>query len=179
MVIWLTGLSGAGKSTISYVLYEELKPSVPELVLLDGDAIREAFGHDLGHTEEDRVKQVSRVQRFAGLLSSQGLVVIVSVVYAHPDLLRWNRENIPDYVEVLIDASIDMVRARDPKGLYARASRGECRDVVGHDIAWHRPATADIVLDPADGSSPREAASRIARAIPRLAVHWMSRTSDA
>jgi adenylylsulfate kinase-like enzyme len=174
MVIWVAGLSGAGKSTVCGLLYDKLKPSMGELVLLDGDGVREAFGNDLGHAEADRVKQVSRVQRLARLLASQDLVVLVAVVYSHPDLLRWNRENIPDYFEVLIDASLDVVRSRDTKGLYARALRGECENLVGYDIPWHRPVAANLVLNPDDGSSPLDMASAIARSIPRLAAVWPS-----
>ena len=171
MVIWIAGLSGAGKTTVSQLLYTRLKPSLPQLVLLDGDVIREALGHDLGYAEAERVKQVSRVQRVARLLSDQGLVVIVALVYAHPDLLAWNRRHIPSYVEVLLDASLDLVRRRDPKGLYARALRGDIRDLVGHDIPWHRPATADLVFDP-EHLSPEAIAGAMARAIPELAAHW-------
>jgi adenylyl-sulfate kinase len=170
-VIWLAGLSGAGKTTVARVLYDRLKPSLPELVLLDGDAVREALGHDLGYGESERVKQVSRVQRVARLLSDQGLVVIVALVYAHPDLLAWNRQHIRDYFEVLLDASIDLVRRRDAKGLYAKAQKGEMRDVVGHDIPWHRPAASDLVIDVAS-QSPQAIADRVAQAIPALAAHW-------
>ena len=171
MVIWMAGLSGAGKTTLCRLIYERLKPTMPELVLLDGDAVREALGHDLGYGESERVKQVTRVQRVARMLSEQGLVVIVALVYAHPDLLAWNRGHIPEYFEVLLDAPMELVRQRDPKDLYARAQRGEMRDLVGHDIPWHRPTSSDLVLDVAH-QTPEELADRVARAIPALAEHW-------
>lgn len=176
MVIWVAGLSGAGKTTVCRLLYDRLKPSMPALIMLDGDTVREAFGHDLGYSEADRVKQVSRVQRVARLLSDQGLVVIVALVYAHPDLLAWNRQHIADYFEVLLDAPLDLVRRRDAKGLYALALKGEVRDLVGHDIPWHRPAAADLVLNAAD-QSPEALAGAIARAVPRLAAHWPAHAS--
>ena len=147
-----------------------LKPLLPELVLLDGDAIRESLSTDLGFDEADRIRQIGRVQRLAKLLSSQGLVVLVAVVYANPQLLAWNREQIPDYTEVLIDAPIEMVRGRDPKGLYARVSRAETRDVVGVDLPWNRPEHADVVIDPQ--TPAEEAAATIAKAVPRLALAW-------
>ncbi|MBI4283287.1 MAG: adenylyl-sulfate kinase, partial [Chloroflexi bacterium] len=87
MVIWVTGLAGSGKTSLCNALYRLLKPQLPELALLDGDVIRAAFGNDLTYSEEDRVKQVKRLQNVAKVLSEQGLVVIVAVVYAHPDLL--------------------------------------------------------------------------------------------
>jgi cytidine diphosphoramidate kinase len=172
MVIWIAGLSGAGKSTVCDALYERLKPSLPHLVLLDGDAVREAFGNDLAYTEADRRRQVSRVQRLARLLSSQGLIVIVALVYSHPELMEWNRANIPDYFEVLVDAPVDFVTERDSKRLYSRARRGETRDVVGVDIEWHRPSRADLVLDATKNMPPLELAETIATAIPILDSHW-------
>lgn len=172
MVIWFTGLSGAGKTTICDLLYERLKPRLPQLVLLDGDMVREAFGGDLGHTEPERVRQISRVQRLARLLSSQGLIVMVSVVYSRPDLLAWNRQHIAEYFEVLVDAPIAVVRSRDPKGLYSRALRGEIQNVVGHDIPWHRPSAPDLVLDAGGGRSALALAESVARSIPALAAAW-------
>ncbi len=179
MVIWVTGLAGAGKTTVCRYLYGQLKPSMLELVMLDGDAVRGAFDHDLGYSEAARVQQVSRVQRIARLLSDQELVVIVALVYAHPDLLAWNREHIAGYFEVLLDAPLELVRRRDPKGLYSRAARGETRDLVGHDIPWHRPASADLVLDVSREPPPESLAEAIARAVPRLAAHWPAQTSRA
>ncbi len=172
MVIWFAGLSGAGKSTVTQLLYERLKPSIPQLVLLDGDAVREAFGNDLGYSEAERRKQVSRVQRLARLLSSQGLVVIVALVYSHPELMEWNRANIPEYFEVLVDAPVDFVTERDSKGLYSRAKRGETRDVVGVDIHWHRPSKSDLVIDATQKTAPAELAETVAAAIPALRQHW-------
>lgn len=172
MVIWMTGLSGAGKTTVCRLLYDRLKPKVPELLLLDGDALREAFGHDLSYTEPDRVRQVMRVQRIARLLSDQDLIVLVAIVYSHPELLAWNRAHIPNYFEIFLDAPLELVRARDPKALYARAQKGEVRDLVGHDIPWHRPDSSDLVLDLSSRPGPDVLAGRVARAIPRLAVHW-------
>lgn len=172
MVIWVAGLSGIGKTTVCRRLYDQLKPRLPELVLLDGDVVRETFGHDLGFTEADRLLQVGRVQRMARLLSQQGLVVMVAVVYSRADLMLWNRQHIDDYFEVLLDAPIELVQRRDTKGLYARAASGVGANVVGVDIPWHRPQSADLVLDVSQEPSPDTLAAAIARAVPRLATHW-------
>lgn len=174
MVIWFTGLSGAGKTTICQLMYARLKPQLPELVLLDGDAIRETLSTDLGFDEADRVRQISRVQRLAKLLSSQGLVVLVAVVYANDELLAWNRREIADYIEVLVDAPVDVVRARDPKGLYGRLSRGETSQVVGVDLPWHRPQRPDVILHPVTHPTPVDGAAAVASAVPRLATLWQS-----
>jgi len=169
MVIWITGLSGAGKTTVCEAIYRLVKPSLPQLVLLDGDVIRTVMGHDLGYEERHRFIQIGRIQNLAKALSDQGLVVLVAALYAHPDLLAWNRANIDGYVEVLIDAPLDLVMRRDPKGLYAKVAAGTMPDVVGVDIPWHRPDNADIVVDATRPAEPEETARRLIAAIPLLA----------
>jgi adenylyl-sulfate kinase len=170
MVIWLTGLSGAGKTTISTELYRRLKPRMPELVLLDGDAIRAALGGDLGFTEADRNVQIRRVQGIAKLLSDQGLVVLVGVVYANPELLAWNRANFSQYREIYLRAPLDVVTARDAKGIYGRAARGETSNVVGVDIPWREPERPDLVLEADGRNTPAEMADRVIAAVPPFAA---------
>ncbi len=168
MVIWITGLSGAGKSTVAQAMLELLKPRMPELVLLDGDTIRELFGKSLDYSEPSRVIQVERLRTMAKLLSEQNLVAIVTVLYSHPDLLAWNRANIRDYVEVYLDTPLDVVIDRDVKGLYAKAKRGEMPHVVGLDIPWYPPPSPDLHLKGDDGATPRDLALAIIDAYPRL-----------
>ena len=168
MVIWITGLSGAGKTSLVQAIASQVKRGIRELVLLDGDAIRQLFGNDLDYRESSRVIQIKRIQQIAKFLSDQGLVVMVAALYSHPDLLRWNRENFEDYFEVYIQASMALVGARDSKGLYARANRHETEDVVGVDIPWHPPARPDLVIDADSGESVDVAAKRVIGAVPRL-----------
>lgn len=170
MVVWLTGLSGAGKTTICRALFERAKERIPELVLLDGDALRDTISSDLGFSEADRAIQIGRVQRLASMLSSQDLVVLVAVVYAHPELLAWNRANIPEYFEVLVDTSLDEVQRRDAKGLYRRARARLVSNVVGVDIPWHRPENADLVITPVTHPSVDAAVSAIEQLVPRFAI---------
>ena len=125
VVIWITGLSGAGKTSLCDALGRMLKPCLPQLVRIDGDAVRQLFGDALEHTEADRKVQIGRIQRLAKMLSEQGLVVLVAALYCHPDLLAWNRTNLTDYFEVYLDAPLDLVERRDNKGLYAGAAAGE------------------------------------------------------
>jgi adenylylsulfate kinase len=162
MVVWITGLSASGKTTLCRALESLLRPRVPALVVLDGDSVREMFGNDLGHREPDRVVQIQRLQRMARELSGQGLVVLVAALYASPDLLAWNRANIEHYFEVYIEASLELVCARDPKGLYDKAARGEMKDVVGVDIPWREPANPDLVVEAARGETAAVVAHRIA-----------------
>ena len=86
MVIWATGLSGAGKTTLCEILYAELKKKYPNTVILDGDYVRTAFGGDLTHSVADRVRQVKRLQGMSKVLSDQGIIVIVAVLYSSPEL---------------------------------------------------------------------------------------------
>lgn len=166
MVIWLTGLSGSGKSSLCTALYALLKPARPGLVRLDGDEIRAAFGSDLSFKEPDRFRQISRIQRIAKMLADQGLDVLVAALYANPELLAWNRANLPGYFEVYLEAEIDFLMGRDTKALYARARRGEIADVVGVDIPWHAPRNPDLVIASATAPAPELLARRVLEALP-------------
>ncbi len=168
MVVWVTGLSGAGKTTVCSALYQRLKPSIPELVLLDGDIVRRAFGQDLTHSIADRRRQVHRLQGMSKVLVEQGLVVIVAVLYSSQDLLSWNRENLPNYFEVYLKTSMELVRERDNKDLYARAFRGEMPNVVGVDIDWIEPTKPDLEVDMDRGYSPEQVQDLLLQAVPRF-----------
>jgi len=168
MVIWITGLSGSGKSTIADSIYETLKPSMPELVVLDGDIIRELFGKSLDYSEPSRVIQVKRLRTMARFMSGQGLVVIVTVLYSHPDLMAWNRENILDYFEIYLDTPLDVVIKRDAKGLYTKAKNGEMPNVVGLDVPWHAPESPDLHIPGNDGRSAEDFARLIIEKCPKL-----------
>ena len=150
MVIWITGISGAGKTTLATALYEAMKPRLPELVRIDGDEVRALFGNSLSFAESDRRLQIQRLQNLAAMLDGQGFSVIVAALYAHPDLLAWNRDHFSDYFEVYIDASLDLVRSRDPKGLYAKADCGDMPHVVGLDVPWHAPDAPHMTVTAGD-----------------------------
>jgi adenylyl-sulfate kinase len=168
VVIWITGLSGAGKTTLANAVAALLKPRMPNLVVLDGDVIRAVFGSTLGHRTEDRIVQVRRLQAIAKMLEDQGIVVIVAVLYAAPDLLVWNRQNFARYQEVYLKASLEFLQKRDDKGLYAAAAAGKMPNVVGLDIPWHAPSSPDLVIDATRGERPAVLARRIAALDPML-----------
>jgi len=169
LVVWITGISGAGKTTLCEALSALLKPSLPELVLIDGDVVRNIFGGDLGYGEEDRARQIKRIQGLAQELDRQGLVAIVGALYAHPDLLAWNRQNFSDYFEIYLDAPLTLVQQRDAKDLYGKAARGEMSDVVGIDVPWHAPENPDLRIDATEALAPSELAKSVAMQIPRFA----------
>lgn len=167
MIIWLIGLSGAGKSTVGWHLYAKLKPDHPNLMFLDGDDLRDVWGDSLGHTIEARNMNAHRISHLCRLLDRQGIHAIASVLSIFPDWQRWNRENFSSYFEIFLDAPMDVLTARDSKGLYAAAARGDIENVVGVDIPFPAPANPDLVLGNEDLSLPAEdIAERIACSLP-------------
>ena len=178
MVIWITGISGAGKSTICEAIIRMAKPYISEMVWLDGDVVREIFDDNLGHTEPDRVRQIKRIQRLAKELDSQGMVVLVAALYANPNLLKWNRVNFENYTEVYLDAPLDFVCKRDPKGLYAKLRIGEVKHVVGVDIPWHAPENPTLTIQMTDAESPDSISRRIVEAIPSMSTRLLGSASE-
>lgn len=147
MVVWIMGLSGTGKSTLAGHLVKQLRDAGKTVVLLDGDVIRAVFGNDVDHTIEGRRKNAERLSHLAKLLSDQGVHVVAAVLSIFPEWRKWNRENIADYAEVYMQASIETLIKRDIKNLYARALKGEITDVVGVDIPFPEPENPELVID--------------------------------
>jgi adenylylsulfate kinase-like enzyme len=176
MVIWITGMSGSGKSTLCQALAPKLRAVLPNLVVLDGDAVRAALGDDLGYHEADRVRQIKRLQGMAKLLSDQGISVLIAALYAHPDLLAWNRANLRDYFEVYLAADVDFLLTRDGKGLYSGARSGRILNVVGVDIPWYAPPNADLVVDAASKPPVDATAEQVLTAV--MAEHSGRSRSD-
>jgi cytidine diphosphoramidate kinase len=147
VVIWIIGMSGAGKTTLSEILHDRIKPRLPNLVRLDGDVIRSVFGNDVDHTVEGRRRNAVRLSALSKLLADQQIHVVAAVLSIFPDMRAWNREHIPDYVEVYVKSSMETLKRRDTKGLYARAFRGEIPNVVGVDIPFPEPTNPDLVIE--------------------------------
>lgn len=147
--LWLTGLSGAGKSTIANLLEKELFACGRHTYILDGDNIRQGLSRDLGFSEADRVENIRRAMEVARLFVDAGLLVIVSFISpyrAERDFARSQFE--PDeFVEIYVDASLEECERRDPKGLYAKARRGELADFTGIDSDYQPPEAPEIRLD--------------------------------
>jgi adenylylsulfate kinase len=157
MVIWIIGMSGAGKTTLCDLLYDRLKPRLSNLVRLDGDALRSVFGNDVDHTIEGRRRNAARLSALTKFLSDQDIHVIAAVLSIFPEWQAWNRANVSDYAEVYVRASMDTLRRRDTKGLYRKAFAGEIPNVVGVDIPFPEPAAADIVIENDDEGGDFEA----------------------
>jgi len=148
-VYWITGLAGAGKTTISKRLYERLKERRDGVVLLDGDSLREAFGHDLGYSTADRYANAMRYARLCRMLSEQGLDVVCATISMFHACRDWNRAHIARYCEVYVRASAETLATRDQKGLYSGAAAGgdESQQVVGRGQHFEEPLQPDLVVD--------------------------------
>jgi adenylylsulfate kinase-like enzyme len=147
VVIWLCGLSGAGKSTIGAAVYARLKAQRPNLVMLDGDELRDALGGSIGHDPNSRILNSIRIANLCHLLDRQGIDVICCAVTIAPDAQKSNRERLSYYREVYLKVSLDVLKGRDPKGIYERAMRGETLNVAGVDIPFIEPETPHIEID--------------------------------
>ena len=146
MVLWMIGLSGAGKTTLSRIMYDRLKPTTPNLVILDGDVLRDLFGNDVDHSIGGRRRNAERLSHLTRFLADQGIHVIAAVLSIFPEWQKWNRENVPGYAEVYLRVPFDILKSRNEK-LYAPALRGELKNVVGVDINFPEPEHSDLIID--------------------------------
>lgn len=147
MVIWIIGLSGAGKTTLAGQVVERIRQLNGKVVLLDGDLIRTLFGNDVDHTIEGRRRNAERLSVLSKFLADQGIHVVAAVLSIFPDWRQWNRKNIPGYAEVYLKASMQTLLRRDIKNLYARAAKGEIVNVVGVDIPFPEPENPELVIE--------------------------------
>jgi bifunctional enzyme CysN/CysC len=148
-VPWFTGLSGSGKSTIANLLEKKLHANGRHTYILDGDNVRHGLNRDLGFTEEDRVENIRRVAEVARLMADAGLLVLVSFISPFRAERRMARELMGEgeFVEVFVDTPFEECARRDPKGLYARALRGEIKNFTGVDSPYEAPEHADVHLE--------------------------------
>ncbi len=161
-VIWLTGLSGAGKSTIANLVDRALHAQGRHTYVLDGDNVRHGLNRDLGFTAADRVENVRRVAEVAKLLADAGLIVLVSLISPYRSERRAARELFPagEFIEVFVDAPLALAEQRDPKGLYGKARRGELKNFTGIDSPYEAPEAPELRLDTAT-TSPSGASDKV------------------
>lgn len=165
VVYWLTGLSGAGKTTVGKALFQRLKERGVNVVFLDGDTLREVFGSDLGHSRDQRLISAMRNSRICKFLADQGLSVVCATVSMFHDCQKWNRENIPGYKEIYINPPLEVLFKRDQKQLYSRALRGETENVVGLDLKAEEPLAPDLTVNNNGTHSPEDVAEFILESI--------------
>ena len=166
-VIWLTGLSGAGKSTIANLVDRRLHALGRHTCLLDGDNVRHGLNRDLGFTEEDRVENIRRVAEVARLMADAGLIVITAFISPFRAERRMARERMPEgeFTEVFVDAPLAVAEARDVKGLYAKARAGQLANFTGIDSPYEIPEQAEIVIDTTRVSAVEAAELIVARVL--------------
>lgn len=146
-VVWITGLSGAGKSTVGRLLAERLRESGCPAVLLDGDQVRQAIADaHVGHDRESRLTNAMRICRFAKLIAEQGFTVVAPTMSLFKEVYAWNRAHQPNYFEALLQVRMQLLRKRDARGLYSRAERGEAQHVVGVHVSYDEPDSPDLIL---------------------------------
>jgi len=158
-VFWITGLSGAGKSTVGRLLFALLRANHANVVFLDGDVLREVFGNDLGHSHADRMKSAMRNARLCKMLAEQGIDVVCATISLFRECQEWNRHNIRRYHEIFLRVPMQVLVERDQKSLYSRALRGETKDVMGINIPIEEPENPDLVLV-SDGAHSPDALAR-------------------
>lgn len=148
VVIWLTGISGAGKSTIARALVDRLQTFALRATMLDGDVLRTGLNSDLGFSEAERTENLRRVAHVAALFCNEGFVAVAATISPEPEHRENARRIVGDasFVEVFIDTPLDVCERRDPKGLYQRARRGEIKQFTGLGSPYRAPVNPDIVL---------------------------------
>jgi len=161
-VVWLTGLSGSGKSTIACALEENLVRTGYLAFVLDGDNIRHGLNRDLGFTAEDRAENIRRIGEVAGLFAHAGLVAITAFISPYIEGRRVAREAAPEqgFFEVYLRTALEECEKRDPKGLYKKARAGEITEFTGIDAPYEAPEQAELVLETAQ-LTPAECAQNI------------------
>jgi bifunctional enzyme CysN/CysC len=168
MTVWMTGLSGSGKSTIAYLAEETLIASGRAVYVLDGDNLRHGLNSDLGFGSDDRAENVRRVGDVARLMADAGLVVLVPVISPFAADRKMVREAHQQaglgFIEVFVDAPLELCEERDPKGLYARARAGDISEMTGVDSPYEAPEDPELRLD-TQATSPEKLSERLIAAV--------------
>lgn len=165
ILYWLTGLSGAGKTTIGNRLYYNMKSQKQNTVILDGDILKKIAGKDLGYNREERLERAYRYCSLCKLLTDQGINVIICTIAMFDEIREWNRDNIENYVEVFVDVEMEVLKLRNRKGLYSKVNG----NIAGVDVEIEYPKNPDIVIKNNVSQSLEENVQRILKyeVVPR------------
>ena len=145
-VYWITGLSGAGKTTIGKMLSSHLKRRVSNVVYLDGDVLRSVYDGMHGYTSNERRTLAMHYARLCKILADQRIIVVCATISMFKEVQDWNRNNILGYTEIYLKVPLDVLIERDQKGIYSRALNKEITHVMGIDIPLEEPENPDITL---------------------------------
>ena len=174
--LWFTGLSGAGKTTIAEIVEHELRERGLRVEVLDGDIVRTNLSKGLGFSRDDRNINVLRIGFVANLLTRNGVGVIVSAISPYKEARDQVRRRIVDFVEVFVDAPLEVCAERDVKGLYKKAFAGEIEGFTGVSDPYEPPAAPDLVLKTAE-ETPEESAQKVIEKLEFYGYLW-SPTTD-
>jgi adenylylsulfate kinase len=159
--LWFTGLSGAGKTTISHIVETELRDRGSRVEVLDGDVVRENLSKGLGFSKEDRDTNIRRIAFVADLLSRNGVPVITAAISPYRELRDEARETMGDrFIEVFVKASVEVCAERDVKGLYEKAFKGEIKEFTGVSDPYEAPLNSELTLD-TEQETAEESAAKI------------------
>lgn len=172
-VLWLTGLSGAGKSTIGRLLVTQLREQGYKVELLDGDEVRTHLSKGLGFSRADRDTNVKRIAYVAGLLARNGVIAITAAISPYREAREWARRHAKRFVEVFVDCPLSVCARRDVKGLYAKAFKGEIPNFTGVSDPYEEPENPDIAVD-TSRQTPDESAHHIVAQLERLGYITLS-----
>ncbi len=145
VTVWFTGLSGAGKTTISKAVEQELRSRRRLVEILDGDVVRQNLTKGLGFSKEDRDENIRRIGFVAHLLTRNGVIVLVSAISPYREIRQQVRERIGDFIEVYVNAPLEVCEQRDVKGLYKKARAGEIKQFTGIDDPYEAPLNPEVV----------------------------------
>lgn len=169
--VWFTGLSASGKSTVADYVARMLHSRGFRSAILDGDNVRHGLNSDLGFSPEDRTENIRRISEVAKLLTSFGIINLVAFISPYREdrdrARKIQREG--DFIEVFVDAPLEVVEKRDPKGLYKKARAGEIPSFTGISAPYEAPENPEIHLR-TDGQTPMESAAEVVKAMERLGV---------
>lgn len=149
LVVWFTGLSGSGKSTIAVEVEKILIQKGYAAFRLDGDNVRHGLNSDLGFTEEERNENIRRISEVAALFKNSGIITLVSFISPYKEMRKFAREKAGDnhFIEVYVKASLKTCEKRDPKDLYKMAKKGEIDNFTGISAPYEKPENPEIILD--------------------------------
>ena len=158
--LWFTGLSGAGKSTISGIIEKRLREAGAKVEVLDGDVVRENLSKGLGFSKEDRDENIRRIGFVCELLSRNGVIAMVAAISPYRAVREQIRRRIRNFVEVYVECPLEVVAGRDVKGLYKKAIAGEIPQFTGVSDPYEPPLSPEVVVHSAS-QSPEESANRV------------------
>jgi adenylyl-sulfate kinase len=167
--VWFTGLSGAGKTTVSSLLQERLRLAGAKVEVLDGDVVRTRLSKGLGFSKEDRDENIRRIGFVCELLSRNGVIAIAAAISPYRAIREEIRTRIPNFIEVYVHCPLEVLARRDVKGLYRKALAGEIAHFTGISDPYEPPAAPDVIID-SSLETPEESLEKICHKLERLGL---------